>query len=529
MLILQDISYIHSDKEPLFDAINFSVGTREKVSVIGNNGTGKSTLLKIIAGELAATSGHLVLDARPYYVPEIVGRHDHLTVAQALRVDKKLQTLNSVLAGSADESALSRIADSDWTLERRIAEAFDYWHLGDADLSHRMSALSGGEKTKVLLAGMSVHRPDFILLDEPGNHLDFTGRGLLYDFVEAARETMIIVSHDRKLLNLLSPTCELRRHGISVYGGNYDFYAAQKRIKTDAMVQAIHGRERMVKKAREKQRETAQRRQRMDSRGKRKQVKAGLPKVMMNAMRNRAERSTSKMKSVHEGKIEGIENELLELRSALPDAGRMKLGFSDSLLHRGKVLFSAENMNFGYGKGLLWKEGLCLELRSGERVELRGANGSGKTTLINIIIGNLEPRLGRVHRALTMPMYVDQNYSLINDGLTVYEQAAGFSGSSLEEHEIKTRLDRFLFSRDRWGLSCGSLSGGERMRLTLCCLTLSPIPPDLILLDEPTNNLDMGSMEILVGAINDYRGALIVVSHDDYFLGRVRAERTISL
>ncbi|MCH5599525.1 ATP-binding cassette domain-containing protein [Niabella ginsengisoli] len=207
----------------------------------------------------------------------------------------------------------------------------------------------------------------------------------------------------------------------------------------------------------------------------------------------------------------------------------MKLGFEDANLHKGKILFSATDINFTYDKQPLWKKPLSFEIISGERIALKGSNGSGKTSLIKIILGKLTPQTGSVYKANKQAIYIDQEYSLLDDKLTVYEQAQQYNTGALQEHEIKIRLTWFLFDKEHWNKPCKALSGGERMRLLLCCLTISNTPPDIIVLDEPTNNLDIINTEILTTAVNQYKGTLIVVSHDAYFLEEIGINRSIEL
>jgi len=214
------------------------------------------------------------------------------------------------------------------------------------DLSQKMVTLSGGQKTKVFLAGISIHQPELVLLDEPGNHLDVAGRQLLYSFIQSTQSTLLIVSHDRKLLNLFGKVAELSNRGITIYGGNYDFYKGRKEIENNALQQDLQSKEKALRKAREKERETLERQQKLNSRGKAKQEKAGVARIMMNSLRNHAENSTSKLKDVHTEKIVGIKEELQELRSALPAIDTMKFGFDNSYLHRGKILFKAEDINY---------------------------------------------------------------------------------------------------------------------------------------------------------------------------------------
>lgn len=528
MLILQNISYTHPNKELLFDNISFTVNTNEKIALIGNNGVGKSTLLKIIAGELQPSNGRVSCGSEPYYIPQVFGQYNHFTIAQALQIEDKLNALKEILNGNVTETNLNVLND-DWTIEERCNTTLKYWQLTDLDLSQKLETLSGGQKTKVFLAGISIHQPEMVLLDEPSNHLDNAARQLLYEFIQSTPCALIIVSHDRKLLNILSTVFELSKRGISVYGGNYDFYAEQKEIEQNALNQDLHNKEKALRKAKEKEREILERQQKLDTRGKKKQEKAGVARIMINTLRNNAENSTSKIKDMHNEKINGISQELQELRLALPDIDKMKFGFDNSLLHKGKILFNAKGINYCYDDEFLWRQNLDIQITSGERIALKGANGSGKTTLIKIILGKLEPIVGVVSRAENKSVYIDQDYSIINSKLKVYDQAQEFNTTALQEHDIKMRLNRFLFTREDWDKPCNVLSGGERMRLMLCCITIDNQSPDIIILDEPTNNLDIQNIEILTTAINEFKGTLIVISHDEYFLEQINIERTILL
>ena len=528
MLILHDISYKHPDRTLLFSHISFALAAREKIAILGNNGSGKSTLLKIIAGELQPASGTVKADTAPYYVPQIFGQFDHLTIAEALKVQHKLSALDEILRGNAIEEHFSTLND-DWTLEERCDEALSYWQVNHLKLDQKLGTLSGGQKTKVFLAGMAVHQSDFILLDEPSNHLDVQARTLLYDMILETPATLLVVSHDRKLLNLVDRVAQLDKNGITMYGGNYQFYAEQKEIELHALNQHLKSKEKALRNAKEKEREAVERQNKLDSRGKKKQEKAGVARIMLNTLRNNAENSTSKLKSVHAEKISGISQEFQELRSSVPDVARMKIDLADSQLRTGKLLFSASKINFAYDKQQVWKEDLDFELRSAERVLLKGANSSGKTTLIKIILGTLEPQKGSVTRQENKVIFVDQDYSLIDGQLKVYQQAQKFNDGALLEHEVKIRLNRFLFGMETWDKSCNALSGGEKMRLMLCCLTISSQSPDIIILDEPTNNLDIQNIDIMIAAISAYTGTLIVVSHDEHFLEQIKPERVVEL
>ena len=233
-IVAQKITYIHPDNQVLFKGIDLTINKGQKVALVGNNGSGKSTFLRILAGTLQAQEGKIIHPTPPYYVPQHFGQYDNLTVAQALRIDGKLEALRAITDGDASLSNFNTLAD-DWTIEERSLAALHAWGLEHILLSQPMRTLSGGEKTKVFLSGIEIHQPSILLLDEPTNHLDRRSREKLYDFITSCRITLLVVSHDRTLLNLLASIAELSVGGITLYGGNYDFYKEQKeQEQTDA-------------------------------------------------------------------------------------------------------------------------------------------------------------------------------------------------------------------------------------------------------------------------------------------------------
>ncbi|MBW3519763.1 ABC-F family ATP-binding cassette domain-containing protein [Flavobacterium sp. NKUCC04_CG] len=528
MINLQDITYIHFNRDVLFSDISFTINQHDKISLVGNNGIGKSTLLRILAGDLLPETGQLILGALPYYVPQHFGQFDGDTVAKALCIADKIQALEAILRGETTEDNFNRL-DEDWTIEERTKEALDFWLLNGIDLHQKMETLSGGQKTRVFLAGIRIHQPKIVLLDEPSNHLDAQSRALVYNYIETTRDTLIVVSHDRILLNKINKVFELTKRGMVVYGGNYDFYAVQKQRELEAVSHDVASKEKALRKVKAVERASMERQQKLDARGKKKQEKAGISTIMMKTLKNKAEKSTSKIKGVHTDKRETISQELRVLREELPELAAMKIDFKHSDLHYGKVLIRATAINFAYASQELWKLPLSFLVNSGERWAIRGVNASGKSTLIKLILGTLIPTTGVLTKSLIHTIYIDQDYSLIRAELSVYEQAQLFNTGLWPEHQVNMRLNRFLFAAEDWGKSCAVLSGGEKMRLLLCAITLSGKSPDLIVLDEPTNNLDIQNLEILTQAIEDYRGTLIVVSHDSFFLNQLQIEHFIDL
>ncbi|TCZ71754.1 ABC-F family ATP-binding cassette domain-containing protein [Flaviaesturariibacter aridisoli] len=527
MLQLQQLTYRHADGTPLFSDLNLSLQAPAKAALVGHNGCGKSTLLRLLAGAEAPSGGSARVDGSHWYVPQHLGSFDGQTVAEVLGAAEKLGALADVLAGRNVEEALVRL-DDDWTVAERFRAALDHWGLPGLAPGTLLGALSGGQKTRVFLAGLAFADPKTVLLDEPSNHLDAGGRALLYDWVRSTRSLLLVVSHDRALLNELPLTYELGPQGLTAYGGNYDFYAAQKAGADAALEEDLLHGEKELRKAKAAARAMAERQAKRDARAEKSSGKAGLPSIVINNLRNAAQNSTARAQGVHSGKVDAIRREVDALRAAVPDRDRMKLRFSDSALHRGKTLFVAEDLQYRIDGRPLWAP-LTFRIGSGERLAIEGPNGSGKTTLLRLLLGGLEPSGGRLQRSVQRSVYIDQHYSLLDETCTVLEQAQRFNRHALPEHELRTRLDWFLFGAADSGKRCAALSGGERMRLALCCLNIADGAPDLIVLDEPTNNLDLRNTEILAAAVRDYEGTLIVVSHDERFREEVGVAGTINV
>ncbi len=525
---IQSVTYMHPDKDVLFSNVSFSMEKGEKVALIGNNGSGKSTLMQLITKELSPSEGEVICLEPPYYIPQHFGQFNHLTIAGALRIEGKIQALHAILQGDVSVEHFT-VLDDDWDIEEKAVAALHEWGLPGVPLSHPMHLLSGGEKTKVFLAGIALHSPSFILMDEPTNHLDDVSRGKLYRFITSTSSGMLVVSHDRILLNLLSSTYELTSKGVIYYAGNYDFYKEQKELAVQALQARLEENGKQLQKARRQAREVMERQQKHDVRGKKQNIKSGVGKMAMNTFKDQAEKSSVRLNNVHTDKIHSLAKSVTDIRSELPDMKTMRLDFNSSSLHIGKVLVTAKNLNYAYQSEELWKSPLSFVIQSGDRIHLKGANGSGKTTLLKLLTGTLSPTAGELTRmdGLTC-VYLDQEYSIIHDDLSVFEQLFSFN-NKLYDHELKTILNRFLFPVSGWDKKCSCLSGGEKMRLSLCCLMVSTQTPDLFIVDEPTNNIDIMNMEILTDTLKEYRGTLLVVSHDACFVQQINIEKTITL
>lgn len=525
---IQQLAYIHPDNETLFNNISFTVNEGDKVALVGPNGSGKSTLLHIIAGSLAPAEGEIIHTSTPYYVPQHFGQYDDATVAQALFVENKINALHAILEGNVSEQNFTLLED-DWNIEERSLAALSFWGLGHICLYQSMRTLSGGEKTKVFLSGLQIHAPEVVLLDEPTNHLDTKSRQKLYNFILSTKATLLVVSHDIILLNLLTVIYELGKEGITAYGGNYDFYKEQKQLQAEALRASLEEKEKELRMAKKIAREAIERKQKHEVRGKKLNEKKGISRMAMDTLQDKAEKSGSKLKDIHESKSGRLQDDIRELRKSIPDERALQIDFNSPNLHTGKILVKAENLLFSYSEKPVWEQPLNFIIRSGDRYVIRGNNGSGKTTLVKLITGELLPSSGNLERADFSYIYIDQEYSLIDNERTVYQQAEQYNSRHFREHEIKMLLSRYLFPYGTWDKPCHKLSGGEKMRLAFCCLMIGNQTPDMIILDEPTNNLDIQSIEIITSVIKEYKGTVLAISHDAWFIQEIQASGLLAM
>lgn len=529
LLTAQHLSYALPSREVLFHDVHLTIASGQKAAIVGPNGIGKSTLLKILAGQLAPASGTVDRSAHFYYVPQHYGQYNHLTVAAAMGVAARLDALSAILSGDT-RPVLFDILGDQWNLPEACRLALDEWGLSHITPEQSFAQLSGGEKTKALLAGIQVSDAPLILLDEPTNHLDAATRQQLYTLLTGTRRALLVVSHDRQLLEYCNLIHELQADGLKTYGGNYTFYEEMKATETAAIQQRIAHDEKTLKAARLQQQQAMQRQQRHNAHAHKKGQQGGLPKILLNGRRNKAEGTTAHLKQVHTEKVSGLQDKLQQSSATEQVSRLMKGHFGATPLHQGKIMVNAEGINYAYpGARPLWPEPLDFTITSGLRVAISGNNGSGKSTLLRMIMQQLTPTEGSLYVAPATTLLLDQDYSIVHRNRTVLEQAAAFNETKLEDHMLKTVLVRFLFEKDSWDKPCAGLSGGETLRLALCCMTLQHQAPDIIILDEPANNLDLDNIHMLTQICRDYQGTLITVSHDQTFLEEIGINTEIVL
>jgi len=521
------LGYTFPDGHTLFKNINFNL-TGGKTGIVGSNGCGKTTLLKIISGELKPGEGSILTNGVFTVLEQDQSGYTALTVAEVLGVDQKLAALRTISAGKGREIDFTLLGD-DWNIEERILSVTRRAGLERIPLDRLFGQLSGGEAARLLFVKCLLHNPDFILLDEPTNHLDGIGRTLFYDTVANFRKGLLVVSHDRQLLRLMDAIIEITPVAAKTYGGNYDLYNNQKTTERGALERQILTAELDLKKGQQIAAAAAASRKKINARAKKNNANVGIPKILLNKRRGKGEKTLARITAVHEKKLNRMQNHVAELKENLPANNRIKIDLNAEPEYKGRILIKAEDVNFGYNETLLWRQNIYYTLYAQERISLAGNNGSGKTTLINLLTRKLQPVCGRITCNNIRIGIIDQKYELIAPDLTVLENIRQRAHTDINEHELRIRLGRFLFYKDEIFKQTRDLSGGEKCRLSLACLLSVSNEPDLIILDEPTNNLDLAGIEQVQSALQRYSGALLVISHDQIFLENIGIDKVLDL
>jgi ATPase subunit of ABC transporter with duplicated ATPase domains len=267
----------------------------------------------------------------------------------------------------------------------------------------------------------------------------------------------------------------------------------------------------------------------MNVRAEKHSAKDGIPKIMLDKRRGKGERTLAHIATVHEKKLNRIRNRVAEFKEKLSVQNKLKIDLSTEPEYKGKILIKAKGINFGYNGALLWQQGVDFTLHTQERISMTGNNGTGKTTLVNLLTGKIQPVCGIVICNNIRIGSIDQKYELIDPDLNVLENIRHYAPSDMQEHDLRIRLGRFLFYKEDVFKQARDLSGGEKCRLALACLLAVSNEPDLIILDEPTNNLDLAGIEQMQNALLQYSGALFVISHDQDFLESIGIDTVLNL
>jgi ATP-binding cassette subfamily F protein 3 len=513
MIRLENTSIIFQGR-PLFSGINWQITERSRVGLVGVNGSGKSTILKILAGYQEAESGRVV-QAKNFtvgYLPqELQASSNRVVFEEALSGCGSAQSLQRKLDEVADAMQKADSASDEYSelvLEfgrlQRLYEESDGFSADSKTArvlqglgvpqewwQRSMNQLSGGWQMRVHLARLILSAPSLLLLDEPTNHLDVESIMWLSSFLRSSGGGLILISHDRYFLDEnVNEVVEIWGGKLHFYAGNYSFYRNEKEKRLELLRNAFVN-----------QQEEIERIQGFIDRFRYKASKARQVQSRIN-MLERMDR------------IE-LPQDTAQIRLHIPDAPRS-----------GRVVMESKNLGHHYSEKFVFQN-LDFQLERGNKIALAGVNGAGKTTLLKILAGQLQPAEGHVETGHNVyPAYYAQ---MVTDQLNLQNtvlQEISRSATNEDETRLRTVLGSFLFSGDDVYKKVSMLSGGEKSRVSLAKILLKP--SNLLLLDEPTNHLDMQSKEILLRALQEYEGAILFISHDRYFMDQL-AQKVLEL
>ncbi|MCC3650823.1 ATP-binding cassette domain-containing protein [Streptomyces sp. S07_1.15] len=514
------LSFTWPDGTTVLDGLDLAVGPG-RTGIVGLNGSGKSTLLRLIAGELRPSGGTVRVTGETGYLPQ------NLTLDTALRADVALgiavprAALRAIEAGDPSEEHFTAVGDA-WDIEERALATLDQLGLGHIGLDRTVGELSGGESVLLRLAALLLRKPGVLLLDEPTNNLDLRARRRLYAAVSSWRGVLIAVSHDRELLELVDRIGDLREGGVHWYGGGFSAYQEALTTEQEAARRSLRAAEADVRR---QKRELAEAREKLARRvryGRKMYENKREPKIVMNARKRAQQVSAAKHRGTHTARLEDARERLDEAADAVRDDAEIRVDLPHTAVPPGRTVLTVREAELRYGARVPE-----FTVRGPERIALTGGNGAGKTTLLRTIAGELEPVRGEV-RTEVPSRFLPQRLDLLDDGLSVAENVARHAPSATG-NRVRARLARFLFRGARADQPAGTLSGGERFRATLAALMLAEPAPQLLMLDEPTNNLDLSGVEQLTAALESYEGALIVAAHDLPFLRSLGITRWLRL
>jgi len=524
-VVVSNLSFSWPDDTPVFAGLSFAIGAG-RTGLVAPNGAGKSTLLKLIAGELHPTAGSVTVDGVIGYLPQTLPLAGDLTVAEVLGVAPTIQALNAIESGDVADEHFTTVGD-DWDIEERTRAQLDRLGLGRLTLERNLSTLSGGQVISLGLAAQLLKRPDVLLLDEPTNNLDLVARRKLYDVLEDWAGCLLLVSHDRALLDRMDRIAELDRSEVRSYGGNFTAYEEAVQAAREVTEKNLRNAEQEVKREKRELQQARERAARRASNASKNLGNAGLPKIFAGTMKRNAQQSAGKANETHTARVNDAKARLDEAGRAVRDEQKIALQLPATNVPAGRTVFDGDGLRVSLGGREIFSDA-DLSVRGPERIALTGPNGAGKSTLLRLIHGDLAPDSGEVKRADGRIAYLSQRLDLLDLDRTIAENLATFA-PGMPEAQRMNLLARFLFRGARIHLPVRVLSGGERLRATLACVLYSEPAPQLLLLDEPTNNLDLLSVGQLESALDAYEGAFIVVSHDERFLTEIKVSRWLRL
>lgn len=516
-IILHQLGFAPPGREPVFEQLetSFAVGRQ---ALVGRNGSGKSLLGQILAGRIEPTHGHVVRQREigwlPQRWPAFAG-----SIAAALDVESKLEALRRIESGSVDPGDFQALAD-DWHVRERVNRWLDQAGL-PGDLDRPWESLSGGERVRLRLTQLFELQEHFLILDEPGNHLDRRGRLWLRERLRAHAGGYLLVTHDRTLLGEVESIDELSPQGLRRYGGDYTVYAARRDAEQLAAERQLDQSRREQKMLERKHHEERQRLAQQQQKARRERANANMPTILLDRRKQRSEDTGARLLTSQRLQQARQHEQLSQARARVDVHRAQRFDLGEHAATRASLQLQDFIPPYGHDQPI------HLHLAPGERLYLHGDNGSGKSSLLAAIAGRLPPRGGQLRRGERL-LLIDQHYSLLRDEHSALdnlrELSPGHSAARYREY-----LAGIGLRGERAEVAAGALSGGERVKLALLVLDSAREPLDLLLLDEPDSHLDLDSRQLLERALAAYRGSLILVSHDAELVAQAGIDRELRL
>lgn len=517
-LTLEGVAFDLPDGRRLFGPLDDTLDHRH-TGLVGCNGAGKSVLARLLAGELLPSAGRCVRRGRVFYLPQHIARPPGLTVAGLAGVQAEIDALARIESGSTAVADYDTLADR-WDIRERLQHVLERNDLPHLHHDTPAEQLSGGEAMRVALIGATLREADVLILDEPTNHLDRPGRIALAEQLHRWAKGLLVISHDRRLLDGMARTLELSPMGLRSYGGGYGFYAEQKASEqASAQAHLAHCR---LERRREQhaQREQRERLAQREARGQRQGREANQARILLGRQKERSQQSAGRLKQQHQMASEGLDQQVREAALQLEAAPPVVLLAPPQAQSRNaatpatRIVVELEGVVLPFAPPATQR--IDLTLRGRSRVGVIGPNGCGKSTLLKLLHGRIAPLAGRC--AVHVPVaYLDQGLDSLPPQQSILEQLR-HTHPALADHALRTRLALLGLGPEVVTQPSGRLSGGERLKGALACVLHADPAPQLLLLDEPNNHLDLAALHALETMLQAYAGALIVVSHDDRFL-----------
>ena len=509
---LESVSYHLPDGSSLFTNLDLHIDQR-RTGLVGRNGVGKSLLARLIAGHICPSSGRCTRSGTVYYLAQHVSHEPGLTVADIAGVRPIISALERIEQGSAEQADFDCIGER-WGIRQQLLD-----HLAQNNLAHLtpstpVSALSGGEAMRVALMGAFLSQAELLILDEPTNHLDHTHRRALLEQLLNWPNGLLVISHDRDVLEHMEVIVELSSMGLTRYGGGFSFYTQAKAEQLRAAQLQLASAKLERKRQEQALREQKERLERSQSRGHKQASDANQAKVLLGRQKERSQASSGKLRVQQDAAREQLSAQVRQAASQVEEQQAIFV-YPPQACQSAPVQI-AELIDARLPQGAEHLRSINLTLTRGQRIALVGPNGCGKSTLLKVLAGQLPVVSGQA-RTFVTTAYLDQHLGLLKPERSVLEQLQSLN-RQLNEGELRTRLAQLGLNADRINLPCNRLSGGERLKAAMACVFYAASPPQLLLLDEPANHLDLPSVQALESMLKQYSGTLVVTSHDEVFL-----------